>query len=471
MVEGKNLLVVHARRDANLVSLTQAQAVKKGDVLAEFIPPAMEAQLSVLDNRIAEARSRVQSLDHRALPVDPLLIQRQAQVRGELDRARSFAFDLRRSLRELEKDELAQRIQWTRERSQLEAERDSARRQRDSYNARIKIAEAAAARMAELQKREIVTSQLVGDRNTTVISLTLERDAAEGNLQAVNTRITALAQTYEKNEKAIAQQQGALRKDLAEAEQSERSLGEKAAEVDEQIRADQNRASAETASEIETSRHQLSALVADRERVIAGTRVRAPQDARIVYRHPSPGLVANETPILAVSSDSGFAARMLVPASDVEKLANTDSVQFSIEKPILGRYFGGQYRGYDRIPDDQNHVLAFFDVQPSREVVTALATTPDNSVPARLRWRPDLVSEGPFQAGVIAVAVGLLGALASATRRRTRSEPTTPVADEHSTTAGQNAASGANRQLLTTRRRTSATQFSSQRRAGSRPPE
>jgi multidrug efflux pump subunit AcrA (membrane-fusion protein) len=88
VIEGKDLFVVHSRGDAGIIEVSEDEAVRKGDVLAEFVPPAMEAQLSVLDNRIAEAQSRVDSLKHRSLPLDPLLVQRQVQVRTELDRAR-----------------------------------------------------------------------------------------------------------------------------------------------------------------------------------------------------------------------------------------------------------------------------------------------------------------------------------------------------------------------------------------------
>jgi len=57
-VDGDDLFVVRAKRDASVV-VKDGDVVAKGDVLAEFRPPEIEAQLAVLDARIEEARSRV----------------------------------------------------------------------------------------------------------------------------------------------------------------------------------------------------------------------------------------------------------------------------------------------------------------------------------------------------------------------------------------------------------------------------
>jgi hypothetical protein len=413
VVEGKDLFVVHSRRDANLHHLTDAGPVKKGDVLAEFIPPAIEAQLSILDNRIAEARTRIQSLELRSLPIEPLLVQQQWYLRGELDRLRAFAFDLRRSLRELDKEELAHQTQWTRERSHLNAEMETARRDRESYVARLKLAEEAVVRMSDLQKRGIVSAQLVDDRNVNLLSLKLDRERSEDSIQATRARLAALEERYSSHSAAINKQRERLSTDLQQVEQSAAILSKRVTHIADEIKADQQRAKAANDTEIQTSRHQLAALNSERDRVIAGTRVAAPSDGQVVYRHPAPGFVADAAPVLAISAGSGFGARVLIPAKDIDKIAAAGHVQFSLDRSPLHRYFVGEYKRYETIPQDPTKVITHFDVQLPREVITALASATDNSLPIRLEWRPNVVVERPFQVGMFAVAFGIFGAFAS----------------------------------------------------------
>jgi hypothetical protein len=104
---------------------------------------------------------------------------------------------------------------------------------------------------------------------------------------------------------------------------------------------------------------------------------------------------------------------VLIPAKDIDKIAAAGHVQFSLDRSPLHRYFVGEYKRYEAIPQDPTKVITHFDVQLPREVITALASATDNSLPIRLEWRPNVVVERPFQVGMFAVAFGIFGAFAS----------------------------------------------------------
>jgi len=45
----------------------------------------------VLDNQIKEAQARIAALQARALPIDKVLVQRQAQIRARMDQHKNFS--------------------------------------------------------------------------------------------------------------------------------------------------------------------------------------------------------------------------------------------------------------------------------------------------------------------------------------------------------------------------------------------
>src|SRR5829696_7575490 len=82
---GSDLFVLQSRRDANLTFLAPADAsVQAGDVVAEFMLPAQEGKLAVLGHQQAQALAKREAVKARPLPLDPTLLQNQAQARAQL---------------------------------------------------------------------------------------------------------------------------------------------------------------------------------------------------------------------------------------------------------------------------------------------------------------------------------------------------------------------------------------------------
>jgi hypothetical protein len=90
VVDGNDLFVVHNRDASTVSSLAEHEQVKLGAVVAEFRPSGLEGQLAAIDNQIKEALAQADNLRSRALPLDAILLQRQAQSRTQLDQQRQF---------------------------------------------------------------------------------------------------------------------------------------------------------------------------------------------------------------------------------------------------------------------------------------------------------------------------------------------------------------------------------------------
>jgi hypothetical protein len=122
VVDGADLFVVHAKRDAVVEGLAPEGRIEEGELIAQLRPPAMEGTLAVLDNQIKEAQSRIAALHVRALPIDQVLGQKQAQIRARIDQHKNFQYDLMKAAREFERDYLALQTRWAQDDGALEAD-------------------------------------------------------------------------------------------------------------------------------------------------------------------------------------------------------------------------------------------------------------------------------------------------------------------------------------------------------------
>jgi hypothetical protein len=59
IVDGADLFVVHAKRDAVIERLAPEGRIEEGEIITQLRPPAMEGTLAVLENQIKEAQSRI----------------------------------------------------------------------------------------------------------------------------------------------------------------------------------------------------------------------------------------------------------------------------------------------------------------------------------------------------------------------------------------------------------------------------
>ncbi|QRM34285.1 HlyD family efflux transporter periplasmic adaptor subunit [Microvirga sp. VF16] len=425
IVGGQDLFVVHAKRNVTTDKLAPEGAIKEGERLVEFIPPAIEGQLAVVDSHIKQSQAKIQALDLRALPVDALLLQRQAQLRTQIDQAKTFQFDLQKSRREVEKSKNDVRNQWTKEVSQIDLQTAEQREQLTTAAAQLQIAQTASTRATELRKNGIGTVNVTEEKTSNALTQALALNKAKASLASLDRYRVAVDKRYDDSIKALDVQQANIDRDLKEVEGSLALLSGQLTLVEKAVADDRKRAVDAIAREKEVAQHELEGLQAERVSTLAVTQVKAPFSGEVVYRHPAPGFAPENTPVLAVSKGSGFVARVWLPEDDVKKVQHAGKVQFALEQPILNRFFVGEFRDAEKAPFEKERVIAHFDAKLPLDAITLLASA-GNPVPVRLLWRPNLFDSLAFNASLGLSALGFLGALASAMRGRAVNDDDVP---------------------------------------------
>jgi hypothetical protein len=207
---------------------------------------------------------------------------------------------------------------------------------------------------------------------------------------------------------------------MNKADETVATLQNEIVEVEKAIVDDRYRAKEYTAREIEAAIHQLDALFSEKQKNLSVTQIKAPFSGRVVYRHPSPGLAGDNVPVLAISSGSGFIARVWMPRDEVTEVAQAGEVLFRLDNVVLRKFFVGQFRKAEEAPYEKR-MIAHFDARLPIEAISELGA---RSEPLRvsLIWRPSLLHNVWFRSALVIVLVGLmLMSLASLTAHaRTR---------------------------------------------------
>lgn len=420
VVDGKDLFVVHNRRDATVSLLADRDQVQSDAVVAEFRPSAIEGQRAIIDTQIKEALTLAETLQSRALPLDSVVVQRQAQVRAQLDQQRQFHFDLQQSERTLERDQLALQAGWARDKAQIEADLAAAKKSLETTTVQVSAAKLALDRVSGMFRQQLTTAQRVEERTSEFLALQLDHNRDQVAVTELQRRATSLDERYETSNATFIQQLGAVRGGMADASTKLAELEALYQTVLGQLEADRTRAKAQVDGEIAAARIRVETLEAERRKLHETTLVKAPFAGKVVYRHPSPGLAAENAPVLAISSGSGFTARVLMPDREAKQAAEAGRVTFALDDPTLVKHFNGKFQGL-QTTSEPDRVIASFDVDVPVETVTALGAGRD--VKVQLRWQPALYTSRGFQGGAALALLGLLCLGAGTTRRQPAPEP------------------------------------------------
>jgi hypothetical protein len=427
IVGGQDLFVIHAKRNVAVEKLVTEGAVKKGDSVAVFLPPSLDEQLAVIDSHIKQAQAKIDYFNLRTLPVDALLLQKQAQLRQQIQQVQMMMLDLQKSRRETERAHLDAATQHAEKRSQNDLQVAAEKEALGAAIQQTMIAQTALSRAVDLRNRGgIGTVVAVEEKASNHLTQSLALNRAQTNVASLADYRQVLDESYGRALGSLANQLAKLDSDLAEKQQTAADLVEQMAANEEAVVKDRQRAVQETAREREAAVHELEALRAERASMLAVTQVKAPFAGEVVYRHPSPGFAPENTPVLALSAGSGFVARIWVPTQEIEAIKVAGKVQLALEQPILNKFFQGEFRTFEEAPYEKNRVIAVFDVKLPLEAITLLASA-GNPVQAKLLWRPDPMASYPFRGSLVLATVGCIGMFASGLRRRAADELPTVV--------------------------------------------
>ncbi|MCI0755703.1 hypothetical protein [Teichococcus vastitatis] len=423
IVGGQDLFVVHAKRNASADRLVSEGHVEKGSTIAAFLPPSLDEQLAVIDSHIKQALAKIDYFALRVLPVDTLLLQKQAQLRQQTEQVQVMTLDLQKSRRETERAHLDAATQYAEKRSQNDLLIAVEKEALAAAVQQAEIAQSAMRRAVDLRSRGgIGTVVAVEEKTSNHLLHSSAASRAQANLRSLADYRLALDESYGRALGSLANQIERLDGDLAAKRQAAAELTQQMADNEKAILRDRQRAMRETAREREAAVHELGALRAERAGMLAVTQVKAPFAGEVVYRHPSPNFAPENTPILALSAGSGFSARIWVPTQEIAAITEAGKVQFALEQPILNKFFEGEFRAYKEAPYEKNRVIADFDVKLPLEAITLLASA-GNPVQAKLLWRPDLMASYPFRGSLILTAIGCIGMFTSGLRRKASELP------------------------------------------------
>jgi hypothetical protein len=406
VVDGADLFVVHAKRDAVIERLAPEGNVDEGAVIAQLRPPAIEGTLAVLDNQIKESQARIAALQSRALPIDQVLGQRQAQIRARIDQHKNFQYDLLKALREFERDHLALQTRWAQDKGALEADISAARKALETNALLVAVAKAQADRAAELKSRGLLSNTTtVEAREAQRLTLRAERMRHLNQIEESERRIGKIDTRYRISSDAFEKQLSLIAAEMRKADQTVANLQKEIVDVETAIADDRDRAKNYTARETEAAIHQLDALFAEKQKNLSIMQIKAPFKGQVVYRHASPGLAGDNVPVLAISSGSGFSARVWMSPAEIDEIAQAGEVLFQLDNVILRKFFLGQFRRAEEAPFEKR-LIAHFDARLPIEAISELSSRSE-PLRVRLAWRPNILQDLTFRVALVIVLLGL----------------------------------------------------------------
>jgi len=420
---GNDLFVVHARRDNTILNLTSGDEVEAGEVIAKYVPLANQTQLAVKDIQQAQAKARKEAVRVQSLPIDQGLVQRELQIRTQLTQAEGFLLELQKSRGEAEKARAALLTEWTREKTRLEGEIASTDKSLSAALSQLEIARAALQQAADAFKKQIITQPVYDSRRSNLINAEREVNTQQVALSSLKTRSKALEDRFKQSDMTLSQQVAQIAESTVKFSASLESYKAQLTETERLLEADRARARALVEREVEAADLETSIAAAEKERSIETTQLKAPFAGHVVFRHPNPGLAADGAPVLALSSGTGFLARVRLPRAEADELASHEQpVPLMLDHPVLRNVITASFVRSEPVPLMKNQVIAFFDCTLPAEVVASLGNSAE-PIKVRLLWKPSLLHNTGAQASAAVALLGVLGLLFSGIRPKQEALP------------------------------------------------
>lgn len=405
---GSDVFVVNARRESFAQQITTAVTVARGDVVAEFFSPADRARLAAIDLQISQAEAKKEAIANSVIQPDEALLQEQSHLRSELLQTRGFAFQLKHSRYEAERERAELATAWTREESKLLEDLAEAEQEFASTLGHREITRRSLQRADELQKQGNMSRQELDTRSSDNLSAELNVVKSKQAIAALTERHVALSHRFDSNLASLDRQISELSEDYAQMAATIDDLNRKLDKLRQKLPDDHDRAVFFRQREVDAVGYEIAILAAEKTRLTEIGQVRAPFGGKIVYRNPAPGLASWNSPILAISAGTGFTAAIRLPRSEIRELASeTDPVKLALESPVLNQFFTGRFVRSESVPFEPARVIAYLDCNLPPEIIGHLGSTAE-PLRVRLLWRPSLLFQPGFQFGILLLAVSSL---------------------------------------------------------------
>lgn len=407
IVEGSGLFVAHARHENADVRITSKDSIAQGDIVAEFVSPADRTELAAIDLQRAQAEAKRSAIDKEVLQLDQGLLQQQSHLSSELLQLKGFAFELRKTRYQAERSRTDLLTVQTREESELNEKALLEGTALAKALGQREFTRRALERGQGLQKRQYIPEQEMDTRVAADIAADLTAKEHKEAIDSLGNRLKALETRFAASNVAIDNQLSEIGRDSINVEAAIEALETKEKEFDHAVAEDRARAILSRSRAVEAVQYDINIFDARKARLTEALQVRAPFAGKLVYRHPSPGLAAENTPILAISAGPGFAARIRIPRTEVVELASQlEGVKVALDNPVLHRFFTARFVRAEPIASEPGWVIAYLDCGLPPEMMAFMARSLE-PVRVKLLWRPSLTLHPGFQFSLLLAAASV----------------------------------------------------------------
>ena len=417
---GNDVFVVTTRGDISAQQITSAETIARGDVVAQFLTPADRSRLAGIDLQKARVQANKEAIGSKVLQSDEALLQEQTHLRAELLQLKGFAFQLESSRQETERERARLTTAWIREESKLLEDTAAAESDYAAAVDRHEITRRSLQRGQELQKQGDFSRPMLDARGADEISAELAVAKSKQSMAALQERRDALSSRFTASTGSLDQQIAENTRDHDGLTASIAELETKLSRVRRDLSADHDRAAISRQREVDAVDYDITILAEEKTRLVELGQVRAPFSGMVIYRHPAPGLASGNTPILVISTGTGFTASIRLPRSELDELASeTDPVELALESPVLHQFFTGRFVRTEPVQFEPGWVIAYLDCSLPPEIIGNLGASTD-PLRVRLLWHPALALRAGFRIGLLLLGASLLG-LAAGIGNRVRS--------------------------------------------------
>jgi len=434
LLQGKDLYTLRMPEKLEVTYLNESGEVTKGDVIARFRSPQLEAEHSVLGVRCDALESQQREVERQPLEPDPRLVQREKELenrvlylRGAVERMTIEQSTVQRErLRTLQ----AKREQIT----ALEGTLAQIPQQLVQTRATLAHKRVEEKRAKGLLPKQIVTANEYDKLCKEVAVLEAEVARLEAGFASSTEEKAQLEKNSEELETLMAQQAQAFDRELQRLQNKLASAREKRTVLDQEMADDLATARERRAAKLDQIKHELTQC----QRKMAGLEqkleARAPESGQVAYRTPSPSTAYRTNPLLVIAPENAFRLRVRIPTAQAQSLRKEDSVSLEVlrskvdPKDTVGqparhlvRRFPAQPVSYEALAHQPTMSVMEMQCHPPAEAVRDLAL--GGEVQARLLWMPPLLSLPLFRLGLVPAIIGILGMAISKSTQRSLSTP------------------------------------------------
>jgi hypothetical protein len=450
LLESERLYTYRMPPQLEVNELIASEQVAEGDVIAKFRSPRQEAEVAALKLKVESLEAERAIVKYEPVVADARLVQQLNDVDTEHRHLRAAIDQSMIEFREVQRV-LVRDIQAKKEQivslagtlDELPLKRACALAELNYHTTQLQRIKALLDDQIVSMEEHDETAKQVALFSKETERLDVQADSsrqkktqAEEHVRELENLLKSQVSAFEEEAKSLRAQlvsatarrnqlQDGLRQDLARGEERRQSRLE-------QIRL-----------ELDQHRNRIDGL----EETLA---VKSPVSGQVVYRHPSPGTVYENDPLVIVAPPDAFRFRVRVPVTQASSLVKTKRVPLELTyevrpeddarlpPPHLVSRFPATPLTATRLEHDPTMALVELSCEPPFAAARDLAF--GEVVTAELVWFPPLVTQPLFLFGMIPLALSGTVAFVAGRRRKANRDLAPTIHDPPAANAALRAA-------------------------------